>query len=222
MDVLATRVLKYRYDDGDEIDVVLTVFVPFKTERDDWKCGFQFSPPANQRVLYVYGVDFIQALLDCLKVARGYVEHPTEDRSSWQGMSHSGLPWHADKPASYHPPDVPPPEEAPLDLKVLTARELICPDEAGAASALVLTVYAPIQTNDQAWKCAFALGPPDCMQVRYGLGADFIEALLHALALARAAYERMVPSGWVAPESRELFDASSLPYNIGRSYWTEP
>ncbi|MBK8257631.1 MAG: hypothetical protein IPK82_33795 [Polyangiaceae bacterium] len=221
MDVLATRVLKYRNDHGSERDVTLTLFAPSRTEHD-WQCGFQFSPPANQKIVHVYGVDILQAIVGCLKVARGYIEHPTEQRSSWQGMSHSGLPWHAEKPASYHPPDVPPPQEFPADLDVLATRKLGYRDATTGTHSLVLTVYKPLQAKDDVWRCAFGLGSSECTQVRYGRGADMIEALLNALALARAAYEAAAPKDSVASESSDFFDCSDLPYSIGRAYFTDP
>ncbi|UQA56731.1 DUF6968 family protein [Polyangium aurulentum] len=218
MDVLATRVLQYRSESGAETDVTLTVFAPFKTERDDWKCGFQFSPPPNQRVNHIAGVDYIQAVLCCLEVARGYIEHPKEQRSSWQGMSHSGLPRHAEKPASYQPPAIPPPEASPGNLEVLTTRRLGCPNEGGVEQELILTVYKPLEAEGGTWKCGFSFGPTESAAIRYGVGADFIEALLDALALARVTFEAMVPTGWVASESDALRDCADFPYKIGRSF----
>jgi hypothetical protein len=221
MEVLATRVLQYRSDSGAETDVTLTVFAPFKTERDDWKCEFQFSPPSNQRLMHAYGVDYLQALLGCLSVARGYIEHPEEQRSSWQGMFHSGLPLHEEKPASYQPPDVPSPEANPGNLEVLTTRRLGYPDEGGVERDLILTVYKPFQAEGETWKCGFSFGPPESASIRYGVGADFIEALLDAFALARVTFEAMVPKGWVAPESEGLHDCADLPYKVGRSFGTD-
>lgn len=222
MNVLATRTLQLSNEHGDETDITLTIFHPLETERGDWKCGFQLTAPMSDKIRYGYGVDFLQALLGCLEVARGYIEHPVEERTHWQGMPHSGLPWHAEKPASYQLPDIPPPESAAEGLEVLTSRKLAYPDEGGAAGALILTVYLPFHAGDETWKCAFGFNPTERGLVRHGVGSDFIEALLNALALARAVYERMLPRGWLAPDTGDIFGPRYLPYNIGRAYWTEP
>jgi len=222
MAVLTTRVLQYRSDSGAVKDVTLTVFAPRKTDQDDWECGFQFSPPPNQRTIHVKGVDAVQALLSCLTVARSYIEHPTEERSSWRGMDHAGLPRFAEKPAVYQPPTVPPSEENPGGLEPLAVGTLGCPDETGRARELALTVYKPFHADDGTWKCAFVLGSPVDEPVRHGTGHDFIEALLDGLALARATYEAMIPEGWEAPLSDDLLGPTFLPYKVGRSYAMEP
>lgn len=219
MHILAQRDIKYRDSSGNETDITLTVFAPVKTEREDWKCGFRFNGRPSDKVRYVYGVDFLQALLCCLEVARGYLEHPSEERTSWQGMPHSGLPWHAKKPPSYEAPHIPAPEAGPADLEPLATRKLGIPGEDGTLTALFLTIYQPQRIDDGRWKCAFSLGPSDATLVRYGVGADFIEALLNALSLARAAYEELAPG--CEFESVELLDSHSLPYHVGRAYWMD-
>lgn len=219
--ILATRVLQYRYDSGEERDITLTIFEPLETEVGDWECGFQFNPPANQRIIKACGLDYIQALLACLTAARGYIEHPVEQRSSWQTMFHAGLPWTAEKPPAYEPPLVPALEPNPGGMELLATRILGRPGEDGAAGKLPLTVYKPFRTGDGTWRCAFSLGSTESEPVRYGIGSDFIEALLDALAMARAAHETMVPEGWTAPDSAEAWDSRFLPYKMGRAYWLE-
>lgn len=221
MEVLATRTIKYRHDSGKETDVTLTVFVPFLMERGDWKCQFKFSPPDSQRPVHVYGMDFVQALLGCLSVARGYIEHPTEERTSWQGMMHSGLPWHHEKPAGYQRPQIPAPEVNPGNLEILTKVRLGIPHGDNDVHELILIVYRPFAVHETRWKCAFAFGAGVDEPVRYGVGADFIEAILDALALARVTYESMVPAEW-QPESDEFDSVQFWPHKIGREYFTEP
>jgi hypothetical protein len=220
--VLVTRVLQYHYDSGEERDVTLTVFEPLETEEGDWECGFQFNPPANQRIINACGLDYIQALLACLMAARGYIEHPVEQRSSWKAMFHAGLPWTAEKPQAYEPPLVPASEPNPGGMAVLATRTLGRPGEDGVARKLPLTVYKPFRADDGTWRCAFALGSAESEPVRYGVGSDFIEALLDSLAMARAVYETMVPNGWSAPDSEGLWDGRFLPYKVERAYWMEP
>jgi hypothetical protein len=222
VNVLATRTIQYRTDSGAVRDVILTVFEPSKAGVDDWRCGFQFHPPSNQRIIKVGGADCIAALLCCLSVARGYVEHPTEDRTSWQGMSHAGLPWHNELSEGYQPPDIPAPEANPGNLDILATRRLGVPDASGGVREVILTVYRPIRVQDETWECAFAFGTAASEPVRYGVGADFIEALLDALAMARVAYRAMVPAEWEAPESEGFESVQFLPYKVGRAYSTEP
>ena len=56
------------------------------------------------------------------------------------------------------------------------------------------------------------------LPIRYGVGEDFIEALLDALAMARVIFEGRVPKGWGWSASEELQDCADLPYKIGRSF----
>jgi hypothetical protein len=222
MDVLATRVLQYRHDDGKETDVTLTVFVPILNERGDWKCQYKFSPPKTSRAYHVYGIDSLQAILDCLGAARAYIEHPTEERTSWQGMSHSGLPWRSARPEGYQKPQIPALEKNPGDLDVLGTRKVACPDQNGATSALVLTVYKPTQMGDETWKCAYSFEPLDGGSIRYGTGADYIESFLDALTLARVTYDSMLPEGWRASETEDLLDCAYFPYKVGRAFFKDP
>lgn len=221
MDVLATRTLIYRDKNGDEREVVLTVFMPFKIERDDWKCGFVFSPPIQRKPVYLYGVDFIQAFLGCLEVARGYFEGTDlNGRTHWQGMLDCGLPWRAERPASWRPSEIPSPESDLGDMTVLATRSLGYPDENGTERELLLTVFAPFQADGEIWKCGIRFGPPLNSAVYCGVGADYIEALLDGLATARILYEAQVPKAW-EPEG-DLHTCSDLPYKIGRSFWKDP
>ena len=217
VNILATRTIQYRTDRDTVKDVVLTVFEPVRASEDEWQCAFRFHPPENRRAITLRGHDCISALLACLVVARGYVEHPSEERTSWQGMSHSGLPWHNDIPEGYQPPPIPVLEENPGNLDVLTTRRFGVPHDDDIRE-LVLTVYRPIYTERGSWKCAFAFDTAPNKPVRYGSGLDLIEALLDALAIARVAYEAMIPAEWAPPESSDLDTGRFLPYKIGRAY----
>lgn len=66
------------------------------------------------------------------------------------------------------------------------------------------------------------LGAGATEPVRYGKGADFIEALLDALVLARVTYESMVPAQWKPPESSDFDSMQFWPHKIRREYFTEP
>lgn len=218
MNVLAKRTIQYLTDSGAVKDVVLTVFEPFQEDATFWRCGFQFEPPSNQRIIKPGGYDAIDAILTCLTVARCYVEHPSENRTTWQGMEHLGLPWHDKIPDGYQPPDVPPLEADPGNLSIMATRRLGMPDDSGGVCELMLAVYRPFQVDETTWKCAFVLETSPSGRVRYGVGSDFIEALLDALATARTAYVGMVPPQWEAPESEGFGDVHFLPYRIERAY----
>ena len=105
-------------------------------------------------------------------------------------------------------------------MDVLTTRMLGYPDESGVEREILLTVFMPFKAEGEIWKCGFTFGAPENAPIRYGVGADLIEALLDGLAKARATFEGTVPKGWVT--SGDLLDCSDLPYKIGRSFWTDP
>jgi hypothetical protein len=104
-------------------------------------------------------------------------------------------------------------------MDVLTTRRLGYPDANGVQGELPLSIFVPFKAEGEMWKCGFTLGPPESEPIRYGVGADFLEALLDCLAMARAMFEGKVPKGW-AP-SGELLDCTDLPYKIGRSFFTD-
>jgi hypothetical protein len=222
VNIFATRTIQYRKDAGDIKEVILTVFEPASAHDDEWQCAFQSHPPDNQRKFTMRGLSLISAFLGCLSAARGYIEHPTEERTSWQGMTHSGLPWHHEKPEGYQPPQIPVPEVNPGNLKILTKVRLGIPHGDNDVHELILIVYRPFAVDATKWQCAFAFGAGANEPVRYGIGADFIEALLDALALARVTYEAMVPAEWQPREPEEFDSVQFWPHKIGREYFTEP
>jgi hypothetical protein len=205
MDVLTTRVLKYNDENGEEKDLVLTVFVPFEAEKDTWKCGFEFSPPLHRKIVFAAGVDFLDAFVSCLRVARIYLES-TElgGRAHWGDMLDCGLPWHTIRPP-----------ESTRD--VLTTRELPYRDKSGNEGGLLLTVFIPFKAEDGSWRCGFTFGPPLNTSIAYGYGDDFTEALLGCLASARESLEILDPFGRIYSIDRgELY---AFPRKIGRSFW---
>lgn len=223
MEILTTRTLRYTDQAGEAKQVVLSIFVPYEKEQGHWRCKYLFSAPFDRKNVDIAGADFIQTLLLCLATVPEALRLELGSRASWQGMSDCGLPQcaQAARPAFSLPPDIPPLEKTTRRLETLTKRVLGSPDEAGLEHALLLTIYKPFQVDDDAWKCAFSFGPSESALVRFGVGADFVEAFLDALALARIAYEATVPNGWKASESEGLFDCADFPYKIGRSYWTD-
>src|SRR5690349_21697624 len=188
MDILATRVLSYPEENGDKKVLVLIVFLPFQAE--DWRCRFAFDPPIIRKDVDAAGVDYIQAFVECVTIARIFLEntHPFR-QADCHGMFDCGLPAFGEKPASSVPPGLPRPEANPESMEVLTTRAVRYPDENGTERELLLTVFAPFGAENKIWKCGFTFGPPLNAPLRYGVGADFIEALLDCLAMARATFE---------------------------------
>jgi hypothetical protein len=105
-------------------------------------------------------------------------------------------------------------------MAVLATRSLGYLDENGTERELLLNVFVPFQAESETWKCGIRFGPPLNSPVYFGVGADYIEALLDGLATARAIYEGTVAKGW-EPEG-DLHTCSDLPYKIGRSFWKDP
>jgi len=222
MDVLALRDLSYTDDQGADSRVLLTVFQPLEADRGVWKGRFSFGPPIQTEAIAVAGIDYIQALLGSLQVACGYLRGTKLwGRVQWQGISNCGLPWPNERDAMV-PSEVPPPREPnPGNLIVLTSRALGYPDDRGVESEIPLTVFAPFDMGSGAWKCGVALGPTEGTAIRYGLGADCIEALLHALAIARSAFDEMVGGRALIEESETLLDCMGFPRKVGRAFWLD-
>ena len=221
MNVLTTRALSYSDENGDKRELILTVFVPFQAKEYQWKCEFLFGPPINGKANHGVGADFIQAFVLCLHYARAYLGTWDVGRGAhWQEMLDCGLPETATRPAALGPADIPPPEGSAGNMDVLATREVGYRDEGGIERELLLTVFVPFKADDDMWKCGFTFDPPPSMSIRYGIGADFIEALLDSLAKARATFEGTAPKGW--KPSEEGFACGDLPYKIGRSFWTDP
>ena len=226
MDVLMTREIQYTDDNGDERNVVLTIYSPYpRVDKRGWHVDLAFGPPLvrlNGKPTSSSGVDFMQSFLGAVDVAYCYLLGPTlRKRSHWQGMKHCGLPWRSERPEGHQEPQIPALEEKPADLEVLGTRKLAFPDQNGATSKVVLTVYKPTQMGDGTWKCAYSFDPVDGTSIRFGTGADCIESVLETLSLARVTYDSMIPHGWRASKTVDLLDCDDLPYKSGRAYFIE-
>lgn len=220
MNLLTTRALSYRDETGNAKDLLLEIFIPFEVSEYQWKCGFVTDPPLRPKIVYGVGVDFIHAFVECLRVVRLYFE--TLDRSRrvyWQEMPDCGLPKFTDEPASLDPKDIPPPQKVEGSMNVLTTRAVGYRDESGLETERRLTIFVPSKAEDEAWTCGFTFDAPPFESIRYGVGADFIEALLDGLAKARATFEGMTPKDCELLE--ENLNCDGFPYKIGRSFWID-
>lgn len=224
MEVLTTRKLSYTDDNGNPKDVLLTIFKPYELEKYDWRSGFIFGPPIERpegKITASAGVDFLQAFLGSLGIARGHFEGTElRDRLHWQGRYDCGLPWPVERPASHVNEEIPPPAEREGDMTVLAIRETGFRDENDVEHPFLLTVFTPFETQSGVWKCGFTFDPLPNATICYGVGDDFIEAVLDCLVKARVTYEGMMPKGWKLPG--ESFSCECFPYKIGRSFYNDP
>jgi hypothetical protein len=210
MEILTTRTLHYSDNNGDEKELVLTIFVPVEEGPLSWKCDFAFEPPLWRQLPSGDGVDFLQAFVSCLQIARAYLEaSKLGGRVHWEGMADCGLPGRDGR--------LPLPK-----LPVLTTRKLSYPDDKGGERELLLTVFVPFKEDgeDGLWKCGFILGPPLNTPASYGFGKDYAEALLDCLAIVRSVHDGIEPKSQV--HSGDLHTCSDFPYTKGRSYRMGP
>lgn len=212
----ATRRLRYADSDGNEKEIVLTVFVPFQIEHGGWKCEFTFEPSIYRAQPRGGGVDPIHTLVNSLQVARIFLEsNALWGRIHWQGMFDCGLPTTRMEAVDTSANTSILAKDDGRRLAVFATRKLGYPDHAFIEQETVLTLYRPFEEAD-GWRCEFAFDLWPDQLVRYGVGADAIESFLDALASARAIFEAMIPLGWTG--SDDLLDCSDFPIKIGRAF----
>lgn len=204
MEILTVRALRYIDDNGDEKDLVLTIFQPFEEAPSLWKCDLAFDPPIVRKPPAGEGVDFLQAFVGCLLNARLYLDaSPLKGRVHWDGMADCGLPRYEERP--------------PMPtMDVLATRVLSYPDGKGGEMEMLMTIFVPFREDGGLWKCGFTFGPPAPIPVNYGVGKDYTEAVLDCLVIARNAYETLVPKDIAI--TGELFDCSDLPVHQERAF----
>lgn len=238
MDILAKRAFAYTDKNGNSGEVVLTIQMPYPTEHNGvpiWKANYVFGPPIAKGH-HAVGVDFIQVFLCILQIARSYLTaHYPDGRLQWQGRIDCGLPiftstpppprlniWGFRSPAA---PFAPNPtaqiaDEVPSEgyLQRIATRELGYRDEHGITHTVLLSVFAPISDQGHVWKCGIAIDHSENAPLRYGRGADPIEAILDALAIARLVFSSMVGNGTALNEG-DLLDCEDFPQKVGREFW---
>ncbi len=220
MAILTTRTLHRRQKDGNEVEVVLTIFEPVQHDEHDaydWLCVFDFDPPIKPRNVAGRGVDWIQAFTYSLEYARLYFESQWSYTGHWQGMGHLGLPDSIEEMPVHAVPELPRLEAMREPLVVQAKRKLGFPGEDGGVREVTLLLYSPFLKEDGSWKCAFSFDPIDAGSIRYGTGADVIESFLDALAAARRVFESMIPTGWTKPD--DLLSCANFPIKHGRAFF---
>jgi hypothetical protein len=216
MAVLTTRTLHRRQDDGIDTEVILTIFEPVQHDAYDWRCVFDFEPPIKPRNVAGRGMDWIEAFTYGLEYARLYFESQWSRTGHWRGMGHLGLPDSTKEMPHHDDPELLNFEATGEPLLVQATRKLGIPSDSGGVREVTLTLYSPFPTEDGSWKCAFSFDPIDAGSIRYGVGADFIESFLDALAAARRVFESMIPVGWKGAD--DLLDCADFPIKSGRAF----
>ncbi len=77
-------------------------------------------------------------------------------------------------------------------MDVLTTRNLAYLHESGKESEVSVTVFVPVMTEKDDWKCEFQLIPPNIRKVAHAYGVDFLQALLLCLEILPS-YLRLTP-----------------------------
>lgn len=220
MDVLAKRAFVYTDKRGNSGEVVLTIQRPYLTEHNGvpiWKGDYVFGPPIAKSH-HAVGVDFIQVFVCALQIARGYLMgYYPDGRVLWQGRIDCGLPFSTDAQPS-NAAEIADEEPNEGTVKRIATRELGYQDEHGITQTATLSLFAPISDGAHAWKCGIAIDYTENAPLRYGRGADAIEAILDALAIARLAFSSMVANGSLLNEG-DLLDCEDFPQKVGQAFW---
>lgn len=66
-EVLASRELVFRGDDGIELDCTVTIGQPFERAEHEWVCPYEISLGNDRKTFGIYGVDSMQAVALALK-----------------------------------------------------------------------------------------------------------------------------------------------------------
>lgn len=225
MNVFERRSLTYTDDNGMEKEIVLTVPMPVEVEIEGeeerwWRCVCIFEPRISAWDPKHPQPDFLGALMTALTLSAILLKSKAQGlygRVRWQGMTDCGLPEITRESVEWDSVQIPPSEPVPEGLDVLATRRLLYSDDSDDEARLLLTVFVPFREGET-WKCGLTFGPPFSLGVYYGIGDDRIEALLDALATARAIYEQRVPKTWTWKDRAGCVD---FPYKIGRSFRKE-
>lgn len=219
MDILAERAFGYTDKGGNSGEVVLTIQMPYATEHHGvsrWKVDFLFGPPIVKGH-HAVGVDFIQAFLCALRIARSYLTgYYPEGCVQWQGQADCGLPFSTNVQPSCAA-QIPDEEPNEGTLHRIATRELGYRDEHGITQTATLSIFAPTSDGVDSWKCGIAINHVENAPLRYGRGADAIEAILDALAIARAVFSSMVANGSLLNDS-DLLDCEDFPHKVGQAF----
>jgi hypothetical protein len=145
--------------------------------------------------------------------------HYPDGRVLWQGRIDCGLPFSTSaQPA--HAAQIADEEPNEGALQRLATRELGYRDEQGTPQRATLSVFAPISDGGLGWKCGIAIDHTEATALRYGRGADAIEAILDALAIARLVFSSIASNGSPFNED-DLLDCDDFPKKVGRAFWLD-
>ena len=224
MTTLTTRTLIYKDDnDGVMKDVTMTLFTRLD-DKGDVRAGLRFGPPINwerlhpvdgmeHQIIYVLALWWVRLFRSGMKLANNIRWVDGRGKESFN----CGLPALRKRPADWVAPEIPPTENNPGNLEVLSELAVSFPNSEGVEYGRPLFMFMPQRIDENHWKCAFAFDSKDA-PVRYGVGDDWIQSFLDAAAMMRVVYDASLPQGWSNQEAIDLF---RFPYKMGRGYFID-
>jgi hypothetical protein len=76
------RCLTLKEPSRTEEQVVVSFFVPYRIEQDDWQCDYEIVGGSIQRKFYAVGIDSVQALMLALASTRTDLEYLEKKHSA--------------------------------------------------------------------------------------------------------------------------------------------
>lgn len=224
MKTLTTRILHYVDEQGVMQQVSLNL-VDFVDDEGTRRIGLRFDPQINKdmrlraddvlgAIISLLGAWWIRLFIGGMKLANNIRWIDGNGNESFN----CGLPARRKRPDTWVAPEIPMPEKNPGNLDVLSESTVPLADPSGVEHEGPLFVFKPERMADGRWHCGFAFGARDTAPVRYGVGDDWIHALLDAAAMLRVVYDAMIPRGWKTSEEVGL---GLLPYKMGRDYFID-
>jgi hypothetical protein len=224
MTILATRTLHYVDEDGVMKNVIMTLL---KRIEDDgtWQIGLLFGAPINweryrpgddilETITSILAMWWVRLFVGGMKLANNIRWVDAQGKESFN----CGLPALRQRPSNWIAPEIPPKEENPGNLEILSESTVPFPDQAGVEQQRPLFVFMPYQMADARWRCGFAFDTKNTAPVCYGVGDDWIQAFLDAAAMIRIVYDAMLPQGW---KPSDTIGCGRLPYKMARGYFID-
>lgn len=217
--ILTTRALTYIDQHGETQRVDMNLLMRIDEEGDP-RIGLRFGPPVHWEKYHpkddvLHSITYVLAMWWARLILGGM---PLAGNLRWRDSFNCGLPAIRARPDTWVPPEIPPAEQNPGNLEVLSASAVPFPDEMGTEHELPIFVFMPKQAADGFWRCGFGFGAKDISPVRYGKGEDFIESFLDAASMIRLVYDAMLPKDY---EPGDGVGCGRLPYKIGRAYYID-
>lgn len=223
MRTLTTRTLHYLDEQGVMQEVSMSL-VDFVDDEGSRRIQLRFGAPFPWKqtlladdvlhaLIYVMSAWWVRLFRGGMKLANNVRWVDGRGKESFN----CGLPALRKRPADWVAPEIPPTENNPGNLEVLSELAVSFPNSEGVEYGRPLFMFMPQRIDENHWKCAFAFDSKDA-PVRYGVGDDWIQSFLDAAAMMRVVYDASLPQGWSNQEAIDLF---RFPYKMGRGYFID-